>query len=80
MHLHTVKQFTAILGGSVLAACSGALGPLGPGEAPDLVLYNGKVVTVDSAFSIAQALAIRGDRFVAVGSDDAVRRLAGPVT
>ncbi|TMH83584.1 MAG: amidohydrolase, partial [Betaproteobacteria bacterium] len=80
VHLHTVKQFTAILGGSVLAACSGALGPLGPGEAPDLVLYNGKVVTVDSAFSIAQALAIRGDRFVAVGSDDAVRRLAGPAT
>ncbi len=80
MHLHTVKQFTAILSGSVLAACSGALGPLGPGEAPDLILYNGKIVTVDSAFSIAQALAIRGDRFVAVGADDAVRRLAGPAT
>src|SRR6266705_860812 len=55
-------------------------GPLGPGEAPDLILYNGKIVTVDSAFSIAQALAIRGDRFVAVGADDAVRRTAGPAT
>src|SRR5437773_6124242 len=44
------------------------------------MLYNGKIVTVDSAFSIAQALAIRGDRFVAVGADDAVRRTAGPAT
>src|SRR5438874_147286 len=30
----------------------------------DVVLLNGKVVTVDDRFSIAQAVAIRGDRFV----------------
>jgi predicted amidohydrolase YtcJ len=50
------------------------------GDAPDLILYGGKIVTVDSAFSVAQAVAIRGDRFVAVGSDEAVRRLAGAGT
>ena len=49
-------------------------------EAPDLILTNGKIVTVDSAFSIAEAVAIRGDRFVAVGTGDVVRRLAGLAT
>ena len=40
-----------------------------PGGAADLVLRNGKVITVDDAFSIAQAVAIRGDRIVAVGTN-----------
>src|SRR5262245_54027323 len=35
----------------------------------DIILSNGKVVTVDGAFSIASAVAIRGERIVAVGSD-----------
>jgi predicted amidohydrolase YtcJ len=48
--------------------------------APDLVLLNGKVITVDERFSIAQAVAVRGDRIVAVGSTSDVTRLAGPNT
>jgi len=76
----SVKQFTVIVSGAILAACSGAAGLLDAGESPDLILYNGKIVTVDSAFSIARAVAIRGDRFVAVGTDDAVRRTAGAAT
>jgi predicted amidohydrolase YtcJ len=47
---------------------------------PDLILFNGKIVTVDVAFSYAEAVAIREGRFVAVGSNDDVRRLAGAVT
>jgi TAT (twin-arginine translocation) pathway signal sequence len=35
----------------------------------DLVLKNGKVITVDAAFTIAEAIAIAGDRIVGVGSD-----------
>jgi predicted amidohydrolase YtcJ len=38
-------------------------------QAPDLIVHHAKVVTVDTQFRIAQALAIRGDRIVAVGSD-----------
>lgn len=38
----------------------------------DLILYNGKIVTVDAKFSIQQAIAIRGDRIAAVGSNDAI--------
>ena len=43
----------------------------------DIILSNGKVVTVDDRFSIASALAIRGERIVAVGSDRDVAALAG---
>jgi predicted amidohydrolase YtcJ len=48
--------------------------------APDVILSNGKIVTVDNRFSIAQAVAVRGDRIVAVGSNQDVTRLAGPNT
>jgi predicted amidohydrolase YtcJ len=46
----------------------------------DLILFNGKIITVDDQFSIAQAAAVRGDRFVAVGTNQDVTRLAGPTT
>ena len=48
--------------------------------APDLILSNGKIITVDERFTIAQALAIRGDRIVAVGTNQDITRLAGPTT
>src|SRR5258708_20373260 len=43
---------------------------------PDLVLYNANILTVDAAQPRAQAVAIAGGRFFAVGSNDDVRRLA----
>lgn len=46
-------------------------------DRPDTILVNGKIVTVDDRFTIAQALAIRDKRIVAVGSSDQIRRLAG---
>jgi len=39
-------------------------------QAADLVLYNGKVVTVDQAFSIRQAIAVKDGKVVAVGGDE----------
>jgi predicted amidohydrolase YtcJ len=47
---------------------------------PDTILFNGHIITVDARFSIAQAVAISGGRFTAVGSDGAIRKLAGPST
>jgi hypothetical protein len=47
---------------------------------PDLILSNGKIITVDERFTIAQAVAIKGDRIVAVGGNQDVARLAGPET
>ncbi len=46
----------------------------------DLILTNGKIITVDGTFSIAQAVAVRGDRIVAVGTTQDITRLAGPNT
>lgn len=48
--------------------------------APDLVLFNGKVISVDRGFTIHQAVAIIGDRILAVGNDDQMRAVAGPAT
>lgn len=50
-------------------------------QAPaDTILTNGKIITVDSQFSIAQAVAVRGDRIAAVGTNQEIGRLAGPNT
>src|SRR5215468_4273909 len=46
----------------------------------ETILVNGKIVTVDDRFTIAEALAIRGGRIVAVGSAADVERLKGPQT
>ncbi|MBI5008172.1 MAG: amidohydrolase family protein, partial [Bacteroidia bacterium] len=46
----------------------------------DIVLINGKVITVDSNFSIAEAVAISGDTVLAVGSDREIRKLTGKST
>ena len=46
----------------------------------DLVLVNGTVITVDSADGIAEAVAVRGNRIVAVGTTRAIESLVGPAT
>jgi predicted amidohydrolase YtcJ len=46
----------------------------------DLVLTNGKVVTVEGAMPEAQAIAVHGDRIVALGSAADIGRYAGPAT
>nr|MBA3451050.1 amidohydrolase family protein [Chloroflexia bacterium] len=48
--------------------------------APDRILGNGTIHTVDDANPAASAVAIRDGRFVAVGSDDEIRALAGATT
>ena len=48
--------------------------------AADVILTNGKIITVDERFTIAQAVAVRGERIVAVGTNQETGRLAGPNT
>ncbi|MBM1174826.1 amidohydrolase, partial [Microvirga arabica] len=62
-----------LLAGSLLAGPTWA-------QPADLILHNGKVVTVDKNFTTTEALAIRGDRFVAVGDNETVLKEAGPNT
>ena len=49
-------------------------------SAPDLVLIHGNVLTVDASDSIAQALAIKSGKIIAVGSDKDISRLIGENT
>src|SRR3954468_24040176 len=46
----------------------------------DTILVNGKIVTVDDRFTIAEALAVRGARIVAVGAAADIDKLKGPQT
>ena len=43
----------------------------------NIVLHGGNVATLDPGRPEAEAVAVLGERIVAVGSDDEVRRLAG---
>jgi len=52
----------------------------GQQAAPDLILFNGKMFTSNQARLYVQALAIRGDRILAVGDSDKIKGLAGPRT
>src|SRR5262249_16780254 len=49
-------------------------------QAPDTILINGKIVTVDDRFTIAQALAIKGGRIAKVGTSAEIDALKGPAT
>ena len=60
----------------VLFCCALLLPSVVAAQSPDRILYNGKILTVDEKFSTAQAIAIRGERIVAVGTDEAIRKLA----
>jgi predicted amidohydrolase YtcJ len=46
----------------------------------DLIIRNANVVTVDSRFSLAQAVAVRGDKTLAVGSNEEISGFAGSDT
>jgi predicted amidohydrolase YtcJ len=46
----------------------------------DLILHNGKIVTVDSSFSVAEAVAVKAGRIEAVGTNKAVLAQKGPKT
>ena len=49
-------------------------------QAPDTILVNGKILTVDAQFSTREALAIRDGRIVALGTSADIRKLAGRET
>jgi predicted amidohydrolase YtcJ len=63
----------------VLLPLFGCDGPSG-GEVADLVLVNGKVVTVDANVPEAEAIAVKGYTIMAVGTSDEMSELIGPDT
>jgi len=71
---------TRILGLVVLLGMVPASPPAGAGAAPDLILHDALVLTMNAEAPSASAIAVAGDRIVAVGSDAEVLPLAGPGT
>jgi predicted amidohydrolase YtcJ len=51
---------------------------LPPGTTADTLLVNGRIMTVDPANSIAEAIAIHGDKILMTGKDNLIRQLAAP--
>ena len=49
-------------------------------QAPDLIIVNANVRTMDKANETAQAIAVSSGRITAVGSTDEIRKLVGPET
>ena len=43
---------------------------------PDMVLYNGKICTMKSKANIVEAIAIKGDRVIATGSNQDIKGLS----
>ena len=60
---------------AALAAWDAAAAPA-PGEAPDLVLYHGRIHTLDAADSTVEAIAVAHGRVIARGTDSEVLALA----
>ena len=54
--------------------------PVPAHAAPELIVHNGKIITVDAQFSIRQAMAVEGGKITAVGSDAEVLATRGPAT
>lgn len=65
---------------AALLLASAAAAPAQWRPEPDLILRGGEVRTVDAEDSIAEALAVKDGRIVAVGSAAEVSALAGPAT
>jgi hypothetical protein len=79
MQMCPVLQSLAL--GSVLFCVTSqtALGADKPVPA-DIIIFNAKVLTVDSNSTVASAIAVRGDRIVAIGRDRQIQKLKGPET
>lgn len=66
--------FAAALFGATPSSAAAADGP------PDAIYFNGKIVTLDAAGSIASAVAVKDGKFTNVGTSDDIRKLAGAST
>jgi hypothetical protein len=71
------REFLAVAGASALAGCSTLL----KSETPaDVVIVNGRIATLNPKQANAEAIAIRGERIVAVGSEKDISAFKGAST
>src|SRR5437763_16568360 len=57
------------------------VGADGPAAEPaDLIIHHAKIVTLDAKDRIVEALAVRGEKIIALGDDEQIFKLKGPKT
>jgi predicted amidohydrolase YtcJ len=66
---HSRRDFLETIAAASLTAAS-AVKAQAQQQAADLILFNGKIVTVDPAFSIREAIVVKDGRVVAVGGNE----------
>ena len=74
------RSFRTLLAPGFLLLVAQAVVGQTAAQTASLVLRGGNIVTMDSAKPAAQAIAVSGDRIIAVGSDSAIRSYVGPST
>ena len=65
-----------LLAGTVFSLYMSAFA--GSGENPDLILFNGKIITVDPQGNIFTAIAIKNGRILKLGDDAGIKPMAAP--
>jgi predicted amidohydrolase YtcJ len=75
---HVSRREALGLGALLAVPTFGAAATARPATAspPDLVLLNGRVLTIDAHQPVGEAFAVSGGRFIAIGSSDDMRGLA----
>ncbi len=83
---HIESSYPALIAATLaLSACEDtitgdSLSDATESNAPDTILINGEILTVDDNFNVAAGLAIEGDRIIAVGSSESIADLADEST
>jgi len=85
MNKYSRSEFLRLTGAAAGVGLAGSIGRAQSGRTidatrPDLVLVNGRVLTMDDSLPRAEAFAVKSGRFVAIGSNDDVRNLASRET
>ena len=84
--MKTFVQMLVVVCWATLAGAQQATAPTAIISYPDMILYNGKIVSMDdtstgpSAGNIYEAIAIRDRKIQALGTNDSIRSYAGPQT
>ena len=75
LSLVSTLRFTA-----VLLACASASAGTEAQATAETVFLHGRILTLDSAGTVVQAVAVKDGRILVTGSDATIRKLAGPQT
>lgn len=80
MNRFATKTWLCVLAMVLLALGCNNTTSTGSANAADLVLFNGKIVTVDKSDTEVQAIAVKDDKIVALGTDAEIKARIGPET